>query len=325
MGRLPQCFWGLEVVAQQASFTVGDDDDDRRLERVLLARLGFTRGLALKLIRKGAITVNGEKAGIGARVRAGDKVVAKGAVRGVEVPPERIELAPARKQTLRKRTIYRDQHILVFSKHAGDVVHKGSGHATGLVDELAAYVGRPGRFKPQFAHRLDKDTSGLLVLCLSGQALRQMHVLLREGRVEKTYFALLAGEPPQDCGCVDAPLCRSVEGASMVCAEDADGAQSARTEYRCDGLLHEGACTVTRVILKPNTGRRHQLRVHMAHLGAPVVGDERYGGVVAASAAKAIGEHRLCLHAWRLAFDHPVTGKRCSFESPVLPRWRRRS
>jgi 23S rRNA pseudouridine955/2504/2580 synthase len=281
-------------------------------------------------MRTGGLRCDGRRVKPAARAVAGSEVTARGITAGrsersrsgaratARVPT----LPEARRAELARRTVWRDEDLLVYDKPSGEVVHAGSGHARGLVDDLVDWAGgeREG-FRPALAHRLDKGTSGLVVLCLTGRALRGMHDALRAGAVEKRYLAWCVGRLEPRAGQVDAAIRRRrdrADGRSEVCPSSADGAQDAVTVYRTESSGKVGGLPVTRVALSPGTGRRHQLRVHMAHLGCPIVGDHRYGDLAAnRRIAQASGVSRLCLHAAQLGFAHPRTGQRLALEAQV--------
>jgi 23S rRNA pseudouridine1911/1915/1917 synthase len=213
--------------------------------------------------------------------------------------------------------LYEDRHLLVVDKPAGMTVHPGPGHAGDtLVNALLAThaemasVGQPDR--PGVVHRLDRDTSGLLVFALSGAAYDGLTDAIRSRQVKRTYTALVAGrvEPPE--GVIDAPIGRDPSNRTRQ-AITPDG-KAARTRYRVD--RHLKGATLLEVTLE--TGRMHQIRVHMAGIGHPVIGDPTYSRSGAAA-----GLTRQFLHASRLSFTHPVTGNTVDISSPLPEDLRR--
>jgi 23S rRNA pseudouridine1911/1915/1917 synthase len=203
---------------------------------------------------------------------------------------------------------YRDEHLLVVDKPAGLVVHPGAGHASGtlvdaLRDELAG--GEPER--PGIVHRLDKDTSGLLVVARSEEAHRRLSLLVRRRALERTYFALVAGRPRSRTGRIEAPIGRDRDEPTRVSLDTA-GPRAAVTHFEVERLWPDRALLSVRL----ETGRMHQIRVHLAAVELPIVGDAVYG-----VPEPALG--RQFLHAARLAFPHPFSGEPVDVRSPLPP------
>ncbi|HEY6961607.1 MAG TPA: RluA family pseudouridine synthase [Gaiellaceae bacterium] len=204
------------------------------------------------------------------------------------------------------RLAYEDEHVLVVDKPAGLVVHPGHGHASGtLVDALAGKIAGGDPERPGIVHRLDRDTSGLLVAARTEEAFERLSELVRERALERTYLALVHGRPRSRRGKIDAPIGRDRGDATRI-SLDTDTPREAVTHFEVDELFPHDA--LLRVTLE--TGRMHQIRVHLAAIDLPVVGDATYG-------AAAEGLDRQFLHAARLAFPHPVTGVRIETESPL--------
>lgn len=302
--------------------TLGPDDDGRRLDRVLRARLGIPHGACMKRLRRGDVYLDGR------RVRQAEARVAAGQRLEVRAVEPREPGAPtsqpdaAARAALAPRVVYRDEHMLVFDKPAGEVVHAGSGHAAGLVDRLVAAFGgeRPG-FRPALAHRLDRDTSGLIVLGRSGPGLRGLAEGIRERLVIKVYRAIVRGIPDPVAGEVSLALLRDGgAGGRMVALAGGgavEGAKPARTRYRIEGGLRGAPGPLALLRLGLVTGRRHQARAHMAAIGHPIGGDVRYGDPLWNEVLAREGVRRLLLHASELELPHPVTGERMRFSSPL--------
>jgi 23S rRNA pseudouridine1911/1915/1917 synthase len=203
---------------------------------------------------------------------------------------------------------YEDEHLLVVDKPAGLVVHPAAGHATGtLVHGLLALDAEGGdEERPGIVHRLDRDTSGLLVVARSPEAHRRLQELIRRRDVTREYLALVVGRPRSRRGTIDAPIGRD-RGDALRHSLDTDSPRDAVTHFEIEEL-YDGY-TLLRVRLE--TGRTHQIRVHLAAIELPVAGDPTYGkpGV--------LGLERQFLHAARLAFDHPFTGERIDVESAL--------
>jgi 23S rRNA pseudouridine1911/1915/1917 synthase len=202
---------------------------------------------------------------------------------------------------------YEDEHLLVVDKGPGLVVHPARGHRHGTLSQLLAGVaagGDPAR--PGIVHRLDRDTSGLLVIARSEQAHALLQEALAQRRVEREYVALVEGRPPARSGTIEAPIGRDPQVRTRM-AIGGNAAREARTHFTVARLLSEHTLLHVRL----ETGRTHQIRVHMQAIGHPVAGDPEYG------AAGALGLERQFLHAARLAFEHPIGGERIEVRSPL--------
>jgi 23S rRNA pseudouridine1911/1915/1917 synthase len=225
-------------------------------------------------------------------------------------PPEppRSALEP---EQMELRIAYQDEHLLVVDKPAGLVVHPAPGHATGtLVHGLLALEPEGGEEpeRPGIVHRLDRDTSGLLVVARSEAAHRRLQELVREREVEREYLALVVGRPRSRAGRIEAPIGRDRRDATRH-SLDTDAPRDAITHFEVEELLRGHALLRVRL----ETGRTHQIRVHLEAIGLPVAGDPVYGR------PDELGLERQFLHAARLAFPHPVTGERIETESPLPP------
>jgi 23S rRNA pseudouridine1911/1915/1917 synthase len=281
--------------------------DGERVDRVVAMLTGCSRAEASALVADGSVTVGAKVvARPSHRVRTGDVVtLLADPVR----PPEQVLADPSVEFTV----LYEDDDVVVVDKPPGLVVHPGAGHkeSTLVHGLLARYpemaqVGQPER--PGLVHRLDRGTSGLLVVARTPEAHTELVAQLSDHSVERVYTALVWGHPRHASGMVDAPIGRSRrDPLRMTVAEDG---REARTRYRVDELFDEpGAAAVVTCWLE--TGRTHQIRVHMASIGHPVVGDDKYGGD-----RRGVSSHRPVLHARRLSFVHPGTGEQITFDSP---------
>lgn len=313
----------LRLVAEAA-------DAGERLDRFLAGRLaGFSRSRVQALIKTGRVNgAGGTLVDPGLKVKPGLEVV-------VAVPEP--EPAQPEAESLPLTIVYEDAHLIVIDKPAGLVVHPAAGHATGtLVNALLAHCGDSlsgigGVKRPGIVHRLDKDTSGLLVVAKSDKAhaglSEQFAAHGTDGRMTRRYVALAWGCPPHVRGRIDVALARSTTNRTRIAVTRGADGRHAVTHYEvlaryADGdgklLASQLACTL-------ETGRTHQIRVHLAHLGHPLLGDSVYGSHFAASsrrlssvaqqALEALG--RQALHAAHLGFDHPVTRKRMRFDSQL--------
>jgi len=284
-------------VSGPLSFVAGTSDAGERLDVAVAAHAALSRSAAARWIDAVEVTVDGAPARRSALLGAGQRVVLP-AIPGhepVEAPP----LPPVR---------FRDEHLLVLAKPAGLVVHPGAGHhGDTLVDALRT-AGVPlapagGEDRPGIVHRLDRDTSGLLVVASTDAAHAGLVEQLRERSVQRRYLALVRGTPPPR-GTVDAPIGRDpADRQRFACVS---GGKPARTHFTTIASRRIGDHDVSVLACRLETGRTHQIRVHLRAIDHPVLGDPRYGGDGAA--AQLLGVPRVALHAARLAFTHPVLG-----------------
>lgn len=289
--------------------TAGEDEAGRRLDNFLLTRLkGVPRAHVYRLIRSGEVRVNSRRVKASYRLVAGDQV---------RVPPVRQPDATNKPPPGRVRAdwiealiLYEDDELLVLNKPSGLAVHGGSGISLGVIELLRAI--RSPHTQLELAHRLDRDTSGCLLIAKCPAALRALHAQFREGTVDKRYLALLIGRWSGRARTVDAPLLTDERrGGERHVRVDAAGKEAITRfvplERFPDAVLAEVHLT---------TGRTHQIRVHAASIGHPVAGDERYGvsddPIVAGQGLK-----RLFLHARSLAFRSPGTDQLISVEAPL--------
>lgn len=284
--------------------------DGERLDRVLCLIWDMARSEATGLISAGAVRLGGRRESTRAR-----RVVA-GQELEVELPARPASAPLAGEAGDDMALVYVDDDVIVVDKPPGLVVHPGAGRTTGtLVQSLVgrfpdmAAAGHPGR--PGIVHRLDKGTSGLLMVARTPAAYESLVAQLGARTVERRYRALVAGTLATDAGVVDAPVGRRSSDRTRMGV--VVGGRPARTHYRVR-LRYTEPDDFTVVECRLETGRTHQVRVHLAAIGHPVVGDARYGGARSALAAA-----RPFLHASHLGFDHPVTGDRRRFESPLPP------
>lgn len=266
----------------------------------------LSRSHARRLIDAGLVTVGGRARKASERLSDGDEVTV------VVPPPEEMMLEP---EEVPLAVIYQDNDIIVVNKPAGMPVHPAPGHPGGtLVNALLAACpdlqGISGTLRPGIVHRLDKDTSGLLVVAKNGRAMRALQEQLKERTVHKAYLALARGVPIPREGQIEAPIGRSQTNRKKMAV--IQGGRDATTRYRVIEAF-DGAALLE---VEPVTGRTHQIRVHLSAIGHPVLGDAVYG-----RASPLIG--RQALHAWKLEFGMPLGGRRVEFESPLPEDMRR--
>jgi RluA family pseudouridine synthase len=279
--------------------TVHPDDAGQRLDRFVRRMLPALPLSGLyRLLRTGAIALDGRRAPPGQRLAAGQ------VVRLPDRPAERPR-AVAQRLSTELAIVARDDDLLVVDKPAGMAVHAGTRQRTDLATAVKAMLSpsTAALFVPAPAHRLDAATSGLVVFGVSGAGLRGATALFREGRVEKTYLAVVARPPAGDGGCIDLPLGVRDAGPRAAKAVPAVGGRFARTRWR---VLRRRA-GLALLQLELDGGRTHQARAHLAAAGMPILGDRRYGGAPAP---------RLMLHASRLRFAHPTTGTALDLSAP---------
>ncbi|HEY7085830.1 MAG TPA: RluA family pseudouridine synthase [Hyphomicrobiaceae bacterium] len=316
-------------VHKRFAVDVGADEAGNRLDRLLATRLAdFSRSRLQALMRAHKVTRDGVAiAELGHRVKAGEIYI-------VNVPAA--EPAAPAPEAIPLSVVFEDEHLIVIDKPKGLAVHPGPGHATGtLVNALIAHCGTSlsgigGVRRPGIVHRLDKDTTGLLVVAKTDAAhaglARQFATHGADGKLERSYLALVWGIPERKRGSIAAPLTRSSVNRTKIMVARQGSGRHALTRYTVLEAYGVPAKPVTSLLqLTLETGRTHQIRVHLAHVGHPLLGDMTYGAGFKASARKlpppaqaaldALG--RQALHAGELAFVHPVTGKRVRFGSPL--------
>jgi len=275
---------------------VSSNDEGLRLDQFLAAPLG-SRSHAQTLIDARRVRVNGSPRPKRHVLRVDDVV---------EVEKEPV-VAPAGRSEAEFRIAYEDEHLLVVDKPAGVVVHPARGHATGTLSQALGGRGAGGEpWRAGIVHRLDRDTSGLLVVAKSDAVHQSLKSLLSSRHLRREYLALVDGHVVTRTGTVDAPIGRDRRDRLRMSIES-DQPRAARTHFEVERVLP--AATLLRVVLE--TGRTHQIRVHMAAIGHPVSGDPLYG------VAGRYGLRRQFLHAARLAFEHPLTGEPLDLRSPL--------
>ena len=281
----------------------------QRVDQAVAARRPeLSRAQVRRLIDQGAIRVGDTRVKPSHRVHEGDEIAVEvPAPRALEAEPEDIPLV----------IVHEDSHLIVVDKPAGLVVHPAAGHASGtLVNALLFHCrdlsGVGGVLRPGIVHRLDKDTSGLLVCAKSDPAHRALAAQFKAHTIEREYLALVRGRPKAESGSVDAAIGRHPTDRKKFTTRAPRGRQ-ARTHWRVERRFRD----VTLLSVRLETGRTHQIRVHLASVGLPVAGDPVYGG--GRAAARALGLARQALHAARLGFEHPVSAERLTFTSPLPP------
>ncbi|MGE0710711.1 MAG: RluA family pseudouridine synthase [Planctomycetota bacterium] len=304
------------------------DEEGSRLETFLRRRLGLSRPTALKALRKGWVRVDGRRAKGGQHLSSGEVVK----ITNYALPIPALEEAPrpARPSAppdlvARARASLRrwDEDLVVAAKPAGVPVHRGTGHDHGWCDALACAL-EEREPAPQDASeapmaltpigRLDRDTSGLLLLARRRGAARRLFAALRAGEVARTYLALVAGRPRRERGQIELPLAKGGP-AGREQMQAGEGGKAARTRWR----VRQRAGRATLLEVEIDTGRTHQIRAHLAAEGHPLLGDPRYGDEASRALSRSLGVPRLFLHAARLRYPHPATGAISEHEEPLPP------
>lgn len=288
---------------------IDEDQAGQRIDNFLRRQLpGVPRSRLYRILRRGEVRVNKGRVRADHRLQAGDEV---------RIPPAWVREVPAAAPAgamarIAAAIIYEDKHLLVINKPSGVAVHGGSGIRHGVIEMLREL--RPDLRDLSLAHRLDRDTSGCLVLAKRRSALRRLHEQFREGRVDKNYLALVVGDWQLGDHRVDAPLLvRHRQGGERHVIVNEQG-KSARTRFRLSRTFGKYSL----LQCQPKTGRTHQIRVHALHLGYPLAGDERYGDPAENGKVKKLGLKRLFLHAQSIAFPDGH-GNELHFTAPLAP------
>ncbi len=291
---------------------VDEESAGQRLDNFLMRHLkGVPKTHVYRIIRSGEVRINKGRCSADSRVEAGDEV---------RVPPVRVSEkvlekaehpAPAREFPL----LLEDDHLLAIDKPAGVAVHGGSGVSFGVIEQLRQ--ARPQAKLLELVHRLDRETSGILLVAKKRSALKNLQDQFRERETGKTYLALVQGDWPARLKVIDQPLHKYLlpDGERRVKVtgkDDPDGMRSitlVKVAQRLQG------CTLLEVTIK--TGRTHQIRVHLASNGHPIAGDDKYGDFEWNKALQKQGMRRMFLHAWRLQFNHPATAERVVLQADL--------
>jgi 23S rRNA pseudouridine1911/1915/1917 synthase len=288
-------------------FVVPPESARQRADRFVADRGGLSRTFAQRLISEGHLTMNGVV------IRASVTLLAGATLRLVIPPVAESEMLA---EAIPLSVVYEDDDLLVVDKPAGLVVHPAPGHATGtLVNALLHHTdelpGISGVARPGLVHRLDKDTSGLLIVAKGDLAQSSLMAQLKARRVKKTYMTLVQGSVAAEVGRIEAPIGRDPSERKRMAV--VAGGREATTGYR----VKERFAGWTLLEVDLVTGRTHQIRVHLTEIGHPIAGDPTYGNGTSRRGPE--GTTRLFLHAWRIAFTHPRDGRLMRLEAPLPP------
>ena len=289
---------------------INEDNCDQRLDNFLISRLkGVPKSRIYRLVRKGEVRVNKGRVDIKYRLAAGDVV---------RIPPVRVaerseeSFVPKGLQAaLQQGILFEDDGFMVINKPAGFAVHGGSGVSSGIIEGLRLM--RPEARFLELVHRLDKDTSGCLLIAKKRSALRKLQEFFRNSEIKKTYQALLAGQWDRKKLIVTAPLLKNISKGGERIVVISKAGKAAETLFTRIKLFRNA----TLVEASPKTGRTHQIRVHAASLGHAIVGDDRYGSDEINKLFKNKGYKRMFLHAETLKFNHPVTDEKMTISAPL--------
>ena len=289
---------------------INEDNCDQRLDNFLISRLkGVPKSRIYRLVRKGEVRVNKGRVDIKYRLAAGDVV---------RIPPIRVaerseeSFVPKGLQAaLQQGILFEDDGFMVINKPAGFAVHGGSGVSSGIIEGLRLM--RPEARFLELVHRLDKDTSGCLLIAKKRSALRKLQEFFRNSEIKKTYQALLAGQWDRKKLIVTAPLLKNISKGGERIVVISKAGKAAETLFTRIKLFRNA----TLVEASPKTGRTHQIRVHAASLGHAIVGDDRYGSDEINKLFKNKGYKRMFLHAETLQFKHPVTDEKMTISAPL--------
>ena len=290
--------------------TVGDEAAGQRIDNFLARILkGVPKSHVYRILRSGEVRLNRGRVGPDARLAAGDVV---------RVPPVRTAAAapkPAAPRRFAARILYEDDWLVAVDKPPGMAVHGGSGIALGLIELLRA--SRPQARFLELVHRLDRDTSGVLLIAKKRSALTALHAQLREGRVDKRYLVLVRGPWPEAKRTVEAPLHKFSTRAGERRVRVEGTGRPAATVFRRERTWSRQAPPLALLEAELKTGRTHQIRVHLAHIGHAIAGDDKYGDFAWNRELAHQGLRRMFLHARRLTFAHPASGERLTIDSPL--------
>ena len=312
----------VPATPQASLVTVDEDSAGQRLDNFLIRQLkGVPKTHVYRIIRSGEVRVNKGRAAADTRVEVGD-IVRLPPVRVSERMAEKLERpAPPREFPI----LFEDEHLLAIDKPAGVAVHGGSGVSFGVIEQLRQ--ARPAARFLELVHRLDRETSGILLVAKKRSALTALQAQFRDRETGKTYLALVGGAWPANKKVIDLPLHKFLQDGGdgvaerrvkVVGKDDPDGMR-AITLVRLGRLVGpaKAPCSLLEVTIK--TGRTHQIRVHLAASGHAILGDDKYGDFERNKALQKQGLKRMFLHAWRLQFDHPSTAQRIELNAPLAP------
>jgi len=318
--------WGGVLAREKGvdcRIVVDAEEADSRLDRLLLRRNGTSfRPLIMRLIRRGNVRVNGRRAKPGTRLLLGDEIFLPASLRqdAMDEGAGSCARLPAMPAAIRGITVlFEDADILVIDKPPGIVVHSGSGHGAGIIEYLRESMQLR---ELRLAHRLDRDTSGCLLMAKRLSVLRALTTAFRERRAHKTYLAWVAGHPRPHTGRMQSTLAKGVlRGGERMVIQREEGKEAA-TNYQVSLLAEWHGWPFALLALFPESGRTHQLRVQLQAEGHAILGDGKYGLREDNHRYRGMGVGGMALHAWRLRFEHPVRRHMIEVCAPWPARWK---
>lgn len=291
--------------------TVTEAAENQRIDNFLIKLLkGVPKSHIYRIVRSGEVRVNSKRIDVTYRLQLDDKL---------RIPPIQVSARakplvsrPAKAKALVGFTLYEDEHLLALNKPPGIAVHGGSGISFGVIEQLRAE--RPELKFLELVHRLDRETSGVLLLAKKRGALVELHRAIREGEIEKYYLALVKGVWRNAKQSVKLPLHKYTTAAGERRVSVTENGRLAHTVF----YLEKQWPDFSLLWAELQTGRTHQIRVHLAHLGFPIVGDDKYGDFELNKQVRKLGLSRMYLHACKLTLNHPITGKQLILEAPLF-------
>lgn len=293
------------------NLSISEDEAGQRIDNYLLAKLkGVPKSLIYRIVRKGEVRVNKKRIKPEYKLQAGDTV---------RIPPVRVSEkneAPISKNlnkvtTLESQILFEDDCLIVLNKPSGIAVHGGSGLSFGVIEALRAL--RPEARFLELVHRLDRDTSGILLIAKKRSALCHLHEQLRTKTVQKDYLALVRGQWQSHVKAVKAPLLKNELSSGERIVRVNEQGKPSETHFS----IEERYPNATLVKASPVTGRTHQIRVHTQYAGHPIALDDKYGDQDFDAQMQALGLNRLFLHAFSIRFEHPKSGETLRFNAPL--------
>lgn len=290
--------------------TIDESSESQRIDNFLFKHLkGVPKSHIYRILRSGEVRVNGKRVDATCRLKVGDVL---------RIPPVRLsppegrgEPKAAVPQLLSRHILYQDDALLALHKPSGMAVHGGSGISRGVIEQLR--LEHPELKFLELVHRLDKETSGVLLLAKKRSALVELHRAMREGETEKRYLVLVKGKWRNARQNVQLPLLKYVTPSGERRVSVSEEGQAAHTVFTLKKAWPEFSLLEAEL----KTGRTHQIRVHLAHLGFPIAGDDKYGDFALNKELHKRGLKRMFLHACKMAFRHPLTGEKLTLEAPL--------
>lgn len=291
--------------------TINADNDQQRIDNFLRTMLkGVPKSRIYRVLRKGEVRVNKKRVKPEYKLHAGD-IVRIPPMKVAEKISQVISVKLDKIANLQQSILYEDHEILVLNKPSGFAVHGGSGLNFGIIEALRML--RPEAVFLELVHRIDRETSGILLIAKKRSVLRSLHEQFRLKQIQKDYLALVKGQWPSSCKVIEAPLLKNLLQSGERIVKINENGKPAETRFK----IEERFDTTTLVKASPLTGRTHQIRVHTQYVNHPIVFDDRYGDSEFDKKLQTTGLNRLFLHAWRLKFIHPKSGEKMTLCAPL--------